>query len=500
MATYTVRGNAHNVIYFYKESGKRKQHWETYSTELEAVQRKAYIDYLQKNKKYDDLAAAAAEYKKKRADERMEQEAARRSAETAVNGPDIPAPSSENNTGKTYREFAEKWLPFHARKKRFSPVTYDTYMSNLKNHILPYFGDRVMSTITSEDIDNFIDYLSRKPCKGSKNPEDMPTLSSASVKKCYTILTAGFQTAKKWHYITEIPESTAPAEKTKKRKAWPPERVFAMLSDSQDDELLRLAVHFAFVCSMRAGEIVGIGLRKIDFHDRSLWVAQEVQRVSDAALRALPENEIIQVFPKKVKSAKTSLILKALKTEGSERKLYLTTPLLQAIKDRIEQIERNKAYFGVEYHDNGLLICMPDGRPIEPKSLNKRFKNWQKAQGIEDQIEFQGLRKSGQMHKVRLTKNNYQLVAENGGHSPDVLMSNYNEALESEKRTLALLVETNFYPRAASEQTTLPTGMDMSAMLQAIQNNPELSQKLLQTLLFQAVGAQQITPCAVGHG
>ena len=62
-------------------------------------------------------------------------------------------------------------------------------------------------------------------------------------------------------------------------------------------------------------------------------------------------------------------------------------------------------------------------------------KVWQAAEGITSQIEFQGLRKSGQKHKVRLTKNNYQLVAENSGQSPEVLMSNYNEALDSPART-----------------------------------------------------------------
>lgn len=51
MATYKVRGTAHNVIYPYRtEDGKVKQQWETYSTELEAMQRKTYIDYLQKNR------------------------------------------------------------------------------------------------------------------------------------------------------------------------------------------------------------------------------------------------------------------------------------------------------------------------------------------------------------------------------------------------------------------------------------------------------------------
>ena len=59
-----------------------------------------------------------------------------------------------------YREFAEKWLPIHARKERFSPNSYDSYRSNLERHILPYFGDRVMNSITAEDIDDFLDALS----------------------------------------------------------------------------------------------------------------------------------------------------------------------------------------------------------------------------------------------------------------------------------------------------------------------------------------------------
>ena len=87
-----------------------------------------------------------------------------------------------------------------------------------------------MSRITAEDIDNFLDYLSKKPCKGSKSygkkAEDAPKLSSATIKKCYNILMLGFPTAKKWRYVTEIPDTSAPAEKTKKRKAWEPQCVF----------------------------------------------------------------------------------------------------------------------------------------------------------------------------------------------------------------------------------------------------------------------------------
>ena len=172
MATYKVRGNAHNVIYPYKTpDGAKKQQWETYETELEAVQRKAYIDYLQKSRNADEIYRVAMEYKAKRA--------AEQAAIEATKSPlDIPEPiifSGEDNTDKTYGEFVEKWLPIHARKKRFSPESYDSYRSNLDNHILPYFGKRVMSTITSEDIDNFLDYLSQKPCKGTKSYGKNPT-------------------------------------------------------------------------------------------------------------------------------------------------------------------------------------------------------------------------------------------------------------------------------------------------------------------------------------
>lgn len=490
MATYKIRGLTHNVIYPYQtETGARKQQWESYDTELEAIQRKAYIDFLQKNKRHDDIRKAVLKYKKARAI------AASAAKSVQVIGPDediLPASAKEDNTYRTYREFMDKFLPFYARKKRFSPNTYDSYTSNLKNHIFPYFGDRVMSTITAEDIDKFVDHLSKKRCQGSKGygkkVNEIPCLSSATVKKCYNILMAGFSTAKHWHYITEIPDTTPPSEKTKKRLAWEPNKISDALDGLKDDPILHLAVHFAFVCSLRASEIAGIDISTIDFHDRSMWITQIVQRVSDKALQVLPKEEIIRVFPKQVARAKSSLILKCPKTDGSTRKQYLTTPLLQEIKQRLVEIESNKALLGKEYHDYGLLFCQPDGRPIDPKYFNSAFKDWQRSMNISTPIELQGLRKSGQMHKVRLTSNNYQLVAESSGQSPQVLMSNYNEALDSEKRTLSLLVETNFYSRGVSNTASeSPASQDLESLLKKVQQDPVLYQQLLQFMLAGAV-------------
>ncbi len=256
--------------------------------------------------------------------------------------------------------------------------------------------------------------------------------------------------------------------------------------------MLHLAVHIAFVCSLRAGETAGIAVKTIDFYDRSLWITQEVQRVSDKALSVLPKNEVLHIFPKQIAGSTSSMILKAPKTERSIRKNYLTTPLLQEIKERLEYMKECKEFYGDKYQENGLLFCQPNGRPLDPKSLDKSFKKWQTNLGFENQIEFQGLRKSGQMHKVRITKNNYQVVAENGGHTTDVLMSNYNEALDSEKRTLSMLVETSFYPR--NETTAAPQSDDeVNAIVSALQNNPELSQQIMQLLALGALKTPQRT-------
>ena len=88
MATYKVRGTAHNIIYPYRdEHGKKKQQWETYTTELEAMQRKALIDYLQNNRLYGDLLKAVLEYKRKKALERAVSE------QFQLPTPDVTPPS-----------------------------------------------------------------------------------------------------------------------------------------------------------------------------------------------------------------------------------------------------------------------------------------------------------------------------------------------------------------------------------------------------------------------
>ena len=305
MATYKARGNAHNVIYPYlTELGVKKQQWETYTTELEAIQRKAYIDYLQKNRLHHEIRKEADEYRRKRAVERAVSE------QFGISAPhvDPPGNSTEDNSQKTYREFVEKWLPYHARKKRFSPNSYDSYRSNLDNHILPFFGHRIMSSITAEDIDSFLDHLSRKPCKGAKSygkrPDEVATLSSSSIKKCYTVLFSGFPTAKKWHYIREIPDVAAPSEKTvngrrgmlqKPMRSWNPSRMMVFCIWRCISRLFvhcALAKSSASTCRRSTSAKVAYGLLvRYSEYQTELWRSYQKTKSSAFSRNKLPDRK-----------------------------------------------------------------------------------------------------------------------------------------------------------------------------------------------------------------
>ena len=264
------------------------------------------------------------------------------------------------------------------------------------------------------------------------------------------------------------------------RKFWLREQIQDALGRI-DDELLHLAIHIAFMCSMRAGETMGLDVRSINFTDSSLWITQTIQRVSEEALSKIPKDEIIRIFPKQKDFAKSLLILKTPKTDDSERKLFLNAILIEEIRHRIQQIENCKSFFGSEYHDYGLLFSQPNGDPIETGLMERWFHDWQVTNAFEPVIDFQGIRKSSSMYKLRLNGFNYQEVQGDTGHTtPTVLMEHYNEALEFERRNLALKIQDDFYPKPKDE--SVPDNEAIEKLLAAVKSDPQLLNKIMQSI------------------
>ena len=61
------------------------------------------------------------------------------------------------------------------------------------------------------------------------------------------------------------------------------------------------------------------------------------------------------------------------KTEASRRTISLDTFTVAALQRHLAMLDREAEAFGPSYHDSGHLFCHPDGRPIHPDTITRRF-------------------------------------------------------------------------------------------------------------------------------
>lgn len=144
-------------------------------------------------------------------------------------------------------------------------------------------------------------------------------------------------------------------------------------------------------------------------------------------------------------------MLKKPKTVTSVRELLLTEPLKQDVKNRLMQIRRGKSQLGERYHDYGLLLCLENGDPIEPRLLMKWFSQWQKKQFTEKgeeypKLKFHGIRHSSATYYVEHCEGDFKSVQAVTGHkSLEVLLRIYAHATTSARRRLLETFQNRFY-------------------------------------------------------
>ena len=110
-----------------------------------------------------------------------------------------------------------------------------------------------------------------------------------------------------------------------------------------EDMALRICLYLALGCSLRLGEILGLQWANVHIDgphaaagEAYLKVDRELRRCSNesiAALEKVNRSTIIFQFPKVMpKKATTSLVLKAPKTESSNRTIYLPQAVIDELR------------------------------------------------------------------------------------------------------------------------------------------------------------------------
>ncbi len=213
------------------------------------------------------------------------------------------------------------------------------------------------------------------------------------------------------------------------------------------------------------------------------------------------KKKVIKVFPMKHKNSHSRLILTTPKSEASEDVILINKVLIQEIRQRIEKIERNKEYLGQDYHDYGLLICLDNGDPIEPKRLGKLFVQWQKKLNIEAPLQFKGLRKSSAMMKIDMSKNPSTVQSETRHANAQITFDYYSEGQNKNRILLSRMMEEGLYKDALPEAQEKATHWKL--LEKAYDSNPDklmaYAKKLLKAGPQKAPHAEYETVLSIAN-
>ena len=445
MASITKRKSKYAVVYWYmdEESNYRKQKWETCETQKEAKARKSFIEYYQQTHGYvlvplEDQIIADKEALKKALD--------------------------EPNSDILFKDFLDVFVNIYGVSK-WSAGTYGSKKGTIKNYINPHIGDLKLSEITTKRLSQYYnDLLDIPEVPKSNRKADGRCVQPANIKKIHDIIRCALNQAILWEYLdTKMrnPASMATLPKITKmrRTVWSIETFRKAISLVEDD-LLLIAMHLAFSCSLRIGEIVGltwdniiVDNQSIENDDAKVLIDKELIRVPLEGMQKLKEKDIIKVFPTQKPHATTRLVLKTPKTESSVRTVWLPKTLALLLQKYKHDQDELKEFLGSAYNDYNLALALDNGCPAEGRVIRARFQTLCEMNNFET-VVFHSIRHLSTGYKLKMTNGDLKSVQGDTGHAEaDMVMDVYTRILDEDRRQNAKKLDEEFYGSLGETET-----------------------------------------------
>lgn len=294
-------------------------------------------------------------------------------------------------TTPTVGQYLTYWLDEIIKPNR-APLTYQTYESFLRLHIIPELGPKNLSRLKVRDIQKWINKLAGTcQCCGQGKDARRPkkrqrccaignccqtTLSRRSVSDVRAALRAGLSQAIIEDLIPENPAIgvTLPKNRVRarRRKAWTTDEARTFLESARNDgDRLYAAYVLILVLGMRKGEVLGLCWDQVDLDGRSLSIELQLQRVG------------------------RQLLHRETKTEGSDDDLPLPEICATALTLRRHRQAAEKIAAGPAWHDDKLVFTTRYGTPFEPRNFNRSWDARCKKAGVRKITVHDGRRSCG---------------------------------------------------------------------------------------------------------
>lgn len=282
---------------------------------------------------------------------------------------DIPLVKADKMATEAYYEFAhnalgnkswgenmrfntlvEQYFKHYAPNK-LKEVTTEHYMSNVKNHIAPVFGNRKLKDIDTSDVTEFLSSLDCKP---------------STAKKIKIVFHSIMKFAVSQGFICKNPCSGAVWKESMDEEYGKIENVLTL---EQARKLINIlnnndsGGYFAFntiiklllMTGMRSGECLGLRWSSVDFDKKTIFIDKTLSFANNHWFLSTP------------------------KTPRSTRKIAIDDIAVELLKKHKEEQEKQKEIVGSAWQQPDMVFTSCTGHWYDRSLLNAQFRRFIKS-------------------------------------------------------------------------------------------------------------------------
>lgn len=168
--------------------------------------------------------------------------------------------SRELDENMRFKELVEIYLREYAANE-LKPVTRDNYKSDLEVHMLPVFGNKKISEITTQSLTRYFTGLNK---------------ASETTRKLKTVMSSVFTYGVRQGYIQKNPCCGAlykkDTAKAKKVKYLNKEQCKKLISVTNEYSTVNIIIQFLLFTGLRIGECLGLSWSDIDFINETVTI------------------------------------------------------------------------------------------------------------------------------------------------------------------------------------------------------------------------------------
>ena len=252
-------------------------------------------------------------------------------------------------------EYMNQWLD--AARTALREKTAYQYQRLIEKHINPYIGEIPLKDLRLSKIEQFYRTLI------------LSGLGPRTVKIVHSVLHRAFEKAVMYSLLISNPAhgATLPKYQHAEMQIWDEVQVMQFLSSAHESRYEAL-YHLAVKTGMRQGELLGLKWSDLQWHNGTLLVQRQVQKI-----------------PRKGWSFLTP------KTKSGRRAIKVGDATLQILFLHRERQGIEKAFTGEHWKEHGLIFTSKVGTPGDPSNLRLDFNRLIGEAGL-PKIRFHDLR------------------------------------------------------------------------------------------------------------